>query len=309
MGRTIRYEYGSGVEQHKQRRVLPLLAVGLFLFGVSTATPKVLQRIFGEPVTAPQLQTQAVQKPVLEAPKPAEEQKETEAIVDPGLQKVIENWAARNSGQSWGVSVERLGKDPIVARYQAHERFYPASLYKLLITQSLSEKLPAEQWGKSKVYDHRGAHTYLECVDLMLRISDNACGEAIGNFLNWRNVDGRLSAIGLTNTKLNSHDQRFTTAADMALFMRLLHDEPILSQQAQTNVMDALAVQKYRDGIPAGSPGCRVYNKIGDLDGYRHDVALVDCGDITYSLAILSKGGSYAQIADLARTISIFMTQ
>lgn len=308
MGRFIRYKNNSGVEYYRRSQKMSLLAASLFLFGVSAATPRALQYVFDEPAPA-QLQTQTVRAEELEKPKPEEEPKTTETIVDPGLQRIIEQWTARNNKQKWGVSVEVLGEEAKTARYQASERFYPASLYKLLITQTLSEKLPADQWGKRKVYDHRGAHTYLECVDLMLRLSDNPCGEAVGNFLNWRTVDGRLGAIGLTGTKLNSHDQRFTTAADMSLFMRLLHEESILSQQAEQTVMDALLKQKFRDGIPAGSPDCEVYDKIGDLDGYRHDVGLVKCGDVTYSLAIMSKGGSYAQIADLAGAINTYLTQ
>jgi beta-lactamase class A len=313
VGRFIHYEYGGGVEKRGHLSFVFWAIICIVLFATSVAAPRTLQR-FGV-IFKPQ--AEQVSRATEEAPPVAlqqtapqpEKEVETTAVVDVKLQKLIEQWVNRNDGQDWGVSVERLGDEHAIAQHQPLLRFYPASLYKLLITQSLSEKVPADQWSKRTVYDYRGGHTYLECVDLMLRVSDNACGEAIGNFLNWRNVDGRLGAIGLENTKLNSIENRFTTAADMSTFMRLLHDDPILSHQAKDQVLNSLKVQQYRDGIPAGSLGCEVYNKIGDLNGYRHDVALVECDGVTYSLAIMSKGGSYKQIADLARVINNYLAQ
>lgn len=311
MGRSIHYEYGGGVEERGRLSWVFWTIICITLFAASAAAPRALQHYgFIYKASSEQVSRAAETAPTVvlqqSAPQPGKELATT-LPVDAELQTLISEWAVRNSSQSWGVSVEVLGEEPVIAQYQPTQRFYPASLYKLLITQSLSEKVSADQWATRTIYDHRGNHTYAECVDLMIRISDNACGEAIGNFLNWKNIDGRLGAIGLENTKLNSGENRFTTAADMSKFMRLMHDEPILSRQAKEHVMNSLKTQKFRDGIPAGTPGCVVYNKYGDLKGFRHDVALVDCGEVTYSLAIMSKGGSYKQIADLAKVINNYL--
>jgi beta-lactamase class A len=308
VGRSIRYEYGGGVDERGRLSFVFWAITCLILFASSAAAPRVLQH-FGLLFT---MQEAEVARATERAPAVALQQsvpqpdKEVDATVpvDARLQKLIEQWVGRNPDQAWGVSVEVLGDKPVLAQHQPLLRMYPASLYKLLITQSLSEKVSADEWDKRTVYDYRGSHTYSQCVDLMIRLSDNACGEAVGNAIGWPKVDGRLVAIGLENTKLNSADNRFTTAADMSRFIRLLYEEPILSHRAKDQVMSAMKVQKFRDGIPAGSPDCTVYDKIGDLDGYKHDVALVECGDVTYSLAILSKGGSYKQIAELAKTIN-----
>lgn len=311
MGRSIHYEYGGGVEQRGRLSWVFWTIICIILFAASAAAPRALQH-YGLIYKAPaeQVSRAAESAPTVElqqsAPQPDKELATT-SPVDAELQSIITKWAERNKDQSWGISVELLGDEPVIAQYQPTQRYYPASLYKLLITQSLSEKVPADQWAVRTIYDHRGNHTYAECVDLMIRISDNACGEAIGNFLNWKTIDGRLGAIGLENTKLNSGENRFTTAADMARFMRLIHDEPILSRQAKEYVMNSLKAQKFRDGIPAGTPNCTVYNKYGDLNGYRHDVALVECGEVIYSLAIMSKGGSYKQISDLAKIINNYL--
>jgi beta-lactamase class A len=310
VGRSIHYEYGGGVEERGRLSWVFWTIICVILFAVSAAAPRALQHyglIYKAPAEQVSRAAETAPAVVLQqsAPQPDKELATT-SPVDAGLQTLISEWAARNSNQTWGVSVERLGDEPVIAQYQPTQRFYPASLYKLLITQSLSEKVSADQWATRTIYDHRGNHTYAECVDLMIRISDNACGEAIGNFLNWKNIDGRLGAIGLENTKLNSDESRFT-AADMSKYMRLMHDEPILSRQAKTYVMESLKNQKFRNGIPAGTPNCTVYNKYGDLNGYRHDVALVECGEAVYSLAIMSKGGSYKQIADLAKVINNYL--
>jgi beta-lactamase class A len=313
VGRSIHYEYGGGVEERGRLSFVFWAIICIILFAASAAAPRVLQHyglLF--PVEAEQVARATEDTPAVELHQAAPEpDKEVEATVpvDAKLQALITNWAERNDNQDWGVSVEVLGDEPEIAQYQPLVRMYPASLYKLLITHSLSEKVPAEEWSRRTVHDYRGAHAYSECVDLMLRLSDNACGEAIGTYLNWNTVDGRLGAIGLENTKLNSFDNRFTTAADMSKFMRLLYEEPILSHRAKDLVMTSLKTQKYRDGIPAGSTDCTVYNKIGDLNGYRHDVAIVECDEVTYSLAIMSKGGSYKQIASLAGVINQYLVR
>jgi len=311
VGRSIHYEYGGGVEERGRLSFVFWAIVCLILFAASAAAPRVLQH-FGLVFNMQELQVARAteQAPAVQleqsAPDPLKEVDAT-VPVDAKLQKLIEQWAERNPNQDWGVSVEVLGDVPANAQYQATERFYPASLYKLLITQSLSEKVPADEWDKRTVYDYRGTHTYSQCVDLMIRLSDNPCGEAVGKAVGWPRIESRLGAIGLQNTKLNSQDNRFTTAADMSKFIRLLNDEPILSRRAKDQVLSAMKIQKFRDGIPAGSPECTVYDKIGDLNGYKHDVALVECGDVTYALAIMSKGGSYKQIADLAKVINTYL--
>lgn len=310
MGRSIHYEYGGVVSEHRRFTFLKLVMVCTLLFGVSAATPRLVQKyITGEP--APIILSETPAEPVkLQQPAAAVAEKDvTESINDPKLQKLIEAWALKNHDQQWGIAVERLEGKETVAKYQAAQNFYPASLYKLLITQGLSDKLQYNDWAKKKVYDYRGAHSYAECIDLMLKDSDDACGEAIGNAIGWKNADTRLRALGLENTKLNSTDNRYTTAGDMGLFLSQLHEGTSLSAGAKIRVMAGLKVHKFREGIPAGSPGCEVYNTIGDLKGYKHDVAIVECDSVMYSLSVLSEGGSYSQIAELAKIVNEYMVK
>lgn len=307
MARFVRYEYGGGAVEYRRTPWLRWAVICLVLFGIGVSAPRVLQQqgllfqpkeqINHAPSETPGI---ALQQPVEDAEKEAE----TTAIVDTQLQKIIEQWAKRNSNQTWGISVETISDTPTVAQHQPLQRFQPGSLYSLLLTHTLSERISSDQWTKRKVYDYRGAHTYLECADLMLRENDAACSEAVGNALGWSGVDGRLTALGLQNTKLGIASNRFTTAGDTSKYMHIISEEKALSSGARQSVLDSLKASKSRQGIPAGTKFCEVYNKVGEAPNFVHDVALVECGKKKYVLSIMSQGGTFNQIADLARIVN-----
>ncbi len=312
MARFIRYEYSGGAVEYRRTPWLRWTVICLVLFGIGVGTPRALQhrgllfqpkeQVNHAPKTTPGV---ALQQPVVDAEKEAE----TTAIVDTKLQKIIEQWTKRNSSQTWGISVEVISEKPTIAQHQPMQRFQPGSLYSLLLTHTLSERISSDQWSKRKVFDYRGPHTYLECADLMLRENDAACSEAVGNALGWSGVDGRLTALGLQGSKLGIAENRFTTAADTSKFMRLISEEKVLSSGARQILFDSLKATKSRQGIPAGTKFCEVYNKVGEAQNYLHDVALVDCGGKKYVLSVMSQGGSYNQIADLARIVNQYIVQ
>jgi beta-lactamase class A len=142
--------------------------------------------------------------------------------------------------------------------------------------------------------------TITKCVDRMIRYSDNNCGIALGTYAGWTPATNQLKALGLSSTDLNTADnQLHTSAGDVAKYLEYFYGDNSYpdSKQFALNVMSQ---QVYRSGIPAGSTGCKVYDKIGDLNGYKHDAGVVVCPNTTYILVVMSKGGSYAQIADIA---------
>jgi beta-lactamase class A len=221
------------------------------------------------------------------------------------LQSLLASWAPANDKAQWGIYVQQLSGGNAFASYQPDKQFYPASLYKLLLLRSVLEKLPYSNWSRSS-----GKSTiYAQCIDRMIRISDNACGITMGNYAGWSAVNNRLKTLGLTNTLLNGADsQLHTTASDMGLYLKQFYGLQDYSQ-AKDAVMSVMSAQIYRAGIPAGSSGCTVYDKIGDLNGFKHDAAIVKCQNTTYVLTVLSKGGSYAQIADIASKVNAALVQ
>lgn len=219
------------------------------------------------------------------------------------LQAIVSTWVAANPGAKWGVAVQQLEKGGAAAQYNSSQSFYPASLYKLLILPSFFEKLPYSSWSRT---GSSANISIADCVDRMIRLSDNSCGVAVGNYTGWQKANNRLKTLGLSGTNIGSGDaQLHTTAADINTYLSFLFHSTAYPEAKQA-VMDSMSKQIYRKGIPAGSSGCVVYDKIGDLNGYTHDAAIVQCPNTTYSLSILSKGGSYAQIADLAHQVNYY---
>lgn len=63
----------------------------------------------------------------------------------------------------------------------------------------------------------------------------------------------------------------------------------------------------YRRGIVAGCLDCVVANKTGILNGYQHDVAIVQVDGKDFALSIFSKGGTFKQTAALTTLIQQFI--
>ncbi len=217
-----------------------------------------------------------------------------------GLEPAVRDWITSQKNSEWSVVIQDLDNPNNRLAINSDKQYYTASLYKLLITLPLVQKVPFEQWQTQKLKD---GSTYAKCTHLMLALSDNPCGEAIGYSVGWSKAEKSLRNAGLTRTALATSDLK-TTAADMTTFLEGLAHGKWFEQKARDSIMSSMAQGKYRSGIPAGCSGCQVYNKIGDLKGYLHDAAIVNDQSSNYVLVVLSKGGSYKQIADLTRIIS-----
>lgn len=104
------------------------------------------------------------------------------------------------------------------------------------------------------------------------------------------------------------------TAADLTTLLTALHRGTVIGEPQRSWVLDLLARQVYRDGIPAGVPStARVANKTGSVDGLNHDVALIGVepapgGPRTLALAVLCTAGGTeeereAALADVTRLV------
>lgn len=80
--------------------------------------------------------------------------------------------------------------------------------------------------------------------------------------------------------------------------------------QGNTNqLISYMKRQTYRNGIPAGSRGAAVADKVGFLDAYIHDVGIVYGSKSTYALVIMSEGSSWTNVRDLAQAVYDFMNE
>lgn len=222
-----------------------------------------------------------------------------ENIID--LQPILDNWSNEHKGQKWAVVAKSITGPSFDAELNPTKEFESASIYKLFLMQPLFQQIPVEQQGKINIDISTGQKSISTCVDLMIRLSNNECGEAVGKYVNWNKAGSTLKKSGFSHTKF-TQDGIKTSAGDTAKFLEQLNGD-MLTRTGKEAVMKSLYQQRWRDGIPAGCPGCIVANKTGQINGVTHDAALVQYKGGTYVLTVFSEGGSFKQIAQLTGQI------
>lgn len=212
-----------------------------------------------------------------------------------GLQALV-NDLARDKGD-FAISVRKLGDSGVHAG--GDKQYHPASTYKLFVAYSVLKRIDGGQmsWGQVTT----GGQTVSQCFDNMIVNSDNACAEWFGQAIGWGTLTNEARAIGASRTTLSR--PFISTANDMALFLQKLESNQLgLSEPSRARLLDAMKRQVFRKGIPAGV-GVPVADKVGFLEGYLHDAAIVYAPSGVYVLVIYSNGSSWAAIADAARQI------
>lgn len=305
-GPGVRYfQYRSGIVNTKKplavRVGLPVLSALLILGGGGYFGLQQYQQ--RRPVT---LSNQSQFEPV------EVEEKEASTIdLEPFQAKEDEKLAAQIKEKlsdmpkdaEWAVSVRDLNSGRM-ANINADKRMEAASLYKMFLLAPLEKRLSADYWGS-----YISSNTINDCVRLMIEISDNDCPQVLGKYMGWQNVDPLNHEMGFKNTTVNTTDGNMTTSRDMSELMYRLQNSMMLSDKARRLVFDALYEQRYRDGIPNGcGQECLVGNKTGNLDGIKHDAAVVKHGSAHYIIVIMSSGNSdWSQVADIAKHVDVIM--
>lgn len=214
------------------------------------------------------------------------------------LQTDIDTWIKAHKGVDWAVSVDAIEGD-LSASVNADKTYTIASIYKLFLLQPLAQKIPSDEWATTTLQ----SKTYAACVDAMLRVSDNACAEAIGGMLNWGKAEKYLRSLGYAKTAFTGATTTGTASETTAL-LKNLHNSEGFDPLTRDLALKAMMAPKSTEGIRRGCEDCTVYNKTGDLAGFHNDAAIVIKNGKTYVVAIFSKTGSWGQIAELTKVIS-----
>lgn len=218
----------------------------------------------------------------------------------PELKHQLENWMATQSGSEWSFYVQSLESDELKLGINETQQFEMASIYKLFLVRPLAQKIPAEAWGSNNITNN----TYLSCVQMMLALSDNPCAEAIAGSLGWSGVHRQAQSDGYRQTVLNRSDFFVSSVADAGLLLdRLYHGDGYDAKTKQI-ALDALGRSKHTEAIRKACNACQVYNKTGDLGGYKHDAAIVEKDGKSYVVVIFSKGAAWSQLTEAAGIIS-----
>lgn len=212
-----------------------------------------------------------------------------------GLQALV-NDLVKDKGD-FAISVRKLGDNGVHAN--GDKQYHPASTYKLFVAYSVLKRVDSGQMSLGQTTS--GGQTLAQCLDNMIVSSDNACAEWFGQAIGWGTLTNEARAIGASRTTLSR--LFVSTANDMALFLQKLESNQLgLSEPSRARLLDAMKRQVFRKGIPAGV-GVSVADKVGFLEGYLHDAAIVYSPSGVYVLVIYSNGSSWGAIADAARQI------
>jgi beta-lactamase class A len=307
-GSSSNYTHSEASSSPFWRSTIVVFALIATAFTATAATVNVLAS--SEVAYEPGLDSQRVAPPAAAPEPPAANQPAVAAAPAANLDKsiqiqaVLDAWAKSHSSQQWSVIVQGLGNDTSKAAISAGSSFNTASIYKLFLMYPLFQAYSSDSLSSTYVtVDGRGSVSLKNCVELMIKNSDNPCGEAVGRKLGWAKANKMLKILGLKSTNLNNPNGITTTSADTALFLEKLYSGQVLTDENQQYVLGLMQQQRYRSGIPAGCPSCTVSDKTGDIGVARHDAGIVQYQGGAYVLSIFTNGASYAQIAQLTREI------
>lgn len=296
--KKVYYHFQNGVYIKKNRLrfaalnslVMLVAGSGLF-FGYSYGMPVIKSTKYF------QQEAPANNEAALSAPRPITQ----EAIVNQdellkfSLNQTI---ATFPESQKWSVFAYDINSERLVninetATYDA------ASLYKLFLLEPLEAQVPQLKWAKTRI----GKKSAEQCVEQMLQTGDDPCGENLAEMLGWDKINDFNKKAGYHGTKLDKLKGRKTTAKDTGDLILKLKRGHILSDNARRSIFDSLYQQSYQKGIPMGCAGCRAASKSGELSSASHNAAVVTHGPASYILVIMSEGGNFEQISQLAKIV------
>ncbi|MGI6612265.1 MAG: serine hydrolase [Candidatus Nanosyncoccaceae bacterium] len=204
-------------------------------------------------------------------------------LADQGIKVLFKQFG----GAGWQAGVGQT--DSVVA----------ASTYKLFVALRLFDEVNSGRtdWQEEVV----SGQIAEQCLKSMIVLSDNACPEAWLKKWGRSNINNYLYNRGISRaTTFTDMVAARTSAADLALVLEKLYYHDWFNSEDGALLNTYMTNQVYRRGIPAGSAGA-VANKVGFLNDYLHDAALVYHPKGNYILVILTKGTSWSKIAEITR--------
>jgi beta-lactamase class A len=151
--------------------------------------------------------------------------------------------------------------------------------------------------------------TVSDLCRLMIVVSDNVASNLLLEALPEGALESLFQDLAMNQTVLGrrfmenarpGHDNR-TTAQDMGLCLAALHRGEVLDRSHTAQALATMRRQQFREKIPLLlPPELSVAHKTGELDGVRHDVAMVEVPDNPYVLCLLTQKGGPSWEVDRA---------
>ena len=207
----------------------------------------------------------------------------------------------------WAIIVTNL-KTGETASINPEKTMESASLYKLFVARAIYQKIDAGQLTYDQAAGGGTGQTIQGCLNLMITISDNGCGRALGDIIGWDAINSELASSGFTGTDMSNPAQT-TNAHDVALLFQRLYAGKLLSPASNANFLNLLKSQQVNNRLPTGVPaGTTIAHKTGDLDDFVHDAGIVYGPKSDYMVVTMSgpwndPGTAPAQIGQLSNQL------
>jgi beta-lactamase class A len=252
------------------------------------------------------------------------------ATVAPDLGRDVDRIIAANSGRTIAVAYYDLGGGTSFLRNE-REVFHAASTMKVPVMLGIFEavsggelrldqpvrvknefvsildgskySLESREDSDADLYTKVGQD--LPLVDLVRRMIDkssNLATNIVIELIGAKRVMALMKQIGANDIQVLrgvEDDKAYeagmnntATAYDLMLIFRALGEKRVISEDASSQMIEILAAQQHRNGIPAGLPkGTRVAHKTGSITAIAHDGGLVVTPDGSpYVLVVLTRG-------------------
>lgn len=264
----------------KLRWRAPLAGLAMVVAVVLATEAFLVPAINANKVNAASVTPKTVQNSPAKTPAPAvapQDQKQ--------LDQILSNFVAPYPNE-WSIVVKDL-KTGETATYEPTRVMDSASLYKLFVADHIYQLIDL---GKLSYADQAGNGTGLTvqgCLQLMITVSSNPCGEALGGILGWGDQNQSLLSEGYTGTNLATLQQ--TDSQDVALLLQRLYNGTLLTPNSTNAFMTLLKDQQINNRLPQGLPaGTVIAHKTGDLYGYAHDAGIVYGPKTDYLVVVMS---------------------
>ncbi len=234
------------------------------------------------------------------------------AIDSAKLQSLVDTWASAQPAQI-GIIV----KDLVSGTTISHNPDVPmtsASLYKLFVAAEVYHRIDTGTLNYGQIVAGSDGKNITQCLKVMINISDNTCGRALGLLVGWDQATARAKTLGFGATDLR-RDPMQTTATDVSRLLERLYSGTLLSTDSTQQFMALLKDQRVNNRLPIGLPvGTVIAHKTGDLDGFVHDAGIVFGPKSTYLITVTSgpwssPGSASSSIADISRNVYALLNQ
>lgn len=187
---------------------------------------------------------------------------------------------------------------------RADESIPAASTYKLFVMLRVFDDINsgALRWTDPMLDTDVGG-----CFERTIVPSTNPCAEDFIRRYGRDELTNYLRQRGFSaGTGFIFSDASRATAGDLARYLEGLYRGTLISGANRDLLLEKMGRQLYRYGVPTGSRGW-VQDKVGFLWDYIHDAAIVHHPRGEYVIVVMTRGYSYAKIAEITRQVESIM--